>query len=560
MATGSGERARVTGAPGRGQQNPGRLVGRLVVGLLLGLVAALLLTLLQLAMRRWLGISPPQEMIPDRLAPAIGIDRFLDTLRRFGGYNQAKRIGFQTGLTGVLVAGTLIGGLYAVATEWRRGRDASMTAGRRRGARFIAVAGFSMWVLSTIVLWPTLDTNFKGLPPRWAQLATAAGYAFAYAVFAVVVVTLYTFLDRPALDTRPDSADDVARVPGDRILLPRLPVVAALGALTAWPALSLLRWFEDRATFSYDGRRYSGTGIEPITPNGSFYSVTKNLVDPDVHRGVYRLAVDGMVDRSLHLTYDDLVGMGGTEQETTIMCISNRISAGLMSNAVWTGVPLSRLLDDAGADRNGYEVVLRGADGYTDTIPMAKALEPTTMVVWKMNGEDLPRVNGDPVRAIVPGLYGEKQVKWLTGIEVVDHDVQGFYEEQGWGPDFVVPTRSDFFSPRVTSDGGYVFADEFRRGHSVRLRGRAFAGSRGIRSVEISTDGEATWQATEIDYQTTPLAWVFWSFTWIPRITGEAALAVRAVDGEGAAQETRRRASFPREADTGLHRVRAVVR
>ncbi|MEJ7763140.1 MAG: molybdopterin-dependent oxidoreductase, partial [Thermomicrobiales bacterium] len=544
-------------APARRAWSP--VAGRLLVGLLAGLTAAIILTLLQLAMRRWLGISPPQEMIPDRLAPAIGIERFLDTLRRLGGYNQAKRFGFQSGLTGVLVVGTIIGGLYAAAIEWWRGRDASVAAGRRRGARFVAIAGVTLWVTSMLALWPTLDTNYKGLPPQWAEAATAVGYAFAYAVFALLVVALYAVLVRPRRRDMTGTEPVPASMPGDRVVLPRLPVVAALGALAAWPALSLLRWFEDRATFAYDGRRYSGPGIEPITPNDAFYSVTKNLVDPDVNRSVYRLAVDGMVDRSLRLTYDDLVGMGGTEQETTLMCISNRISAGLMSNAIWTGVPLTRLLVEAQADLDGYEVVLRGADGYTDTIPMAKALEPTTMVVWHMNGKELPRIHGDPVRAIVPGLYGEKHVKWLTGIEVVDHDVEGFYEEQGWGPDFVIPTRSDFFSPRVTSSGGYVFADEFRRGRTAQLRGRAFAGSRGIRSVEVSTDGGETWQRAEIDYQTTPLAWVFWSFQWTPATTGEFILAVRAVDGLGGAQETRRRASFPREGDTGLHRVRAVV-
>ncbi|MDQ3515025.1 MAG: molybdopterin-dependent oxidoreductase [Chloroflexota bacterium] len=548
-------------APARRAWGP--LAGRLLVGLLAGLTAAIILTLLQLAMRRWLGISPPQEMIPDRLAPTIGIDRFLDTLRRFGGYNQAKRFGIQSGLTGVLVAGTVVGGLYGGVTGWRRGTGGSYAIGRRRGIRFIALAGLTMWVLSMLALWPTLDTNFKGLPPQWAEAATAVGYAVAYAVFALLVVGLYDVVVRPVAGVVPGPAGAISQPAlgsGDRVIKRRTVAVAALGAVATWPALSLLRWFEDRATFSYDGRRYSGSGIQPITPNGSFYSVTKNLVDPDVNRGVYRLAVDGMVDRSLRLTYDDLVAIGGTEQETTIMCISNRISSGLMSNAVWTGVPLTRLLDDAGADRDGYEVVLRGADGYTDTIPMAKALEPTTMVVWLMNGEALPRVNGDPVRAIVPGLYGEKHVKWLTGIEVVDHDVEGFYEEQGWGPDFVVPTRSDFFSPGVTNRGGFVFADEFRRGRAVTLRGRAYAGDRGIERVEVSTDGEATWTRAEIDYQTTPIAWVFWSFQWTPAAAGEFPLAVRAVDGLGGPQETRRRASFPREGDTGLHRVRAVVR
>ena len=132
------------------------------------------------------------------------------------------------------------------------------------------------------------------------------------------------------------------------------------------------------------------------------------------------------------------------------MCISNGVGDALMSNARWTGVPLRTLLEAAGPRPGGVEALLRGADGYTDTIPLAKALDPATLVVFEMNGEPLPRIHGYPVRLIVPGMYGEKNVKWVTGIEVVDHDVQGFYEQQGWGPDFVIPIRSRFYEPDLS--------------------------------------------------------------------------------------------------------------
>jgi len=98
------------------------------------------------------------------------------------------------------------------------------------------------------------------------------------------------------------------------------------------------------------------------------------------------------------------------------MCISNRVSAGLMSNAVWMGVPMATLLERAGGREGAVEVLLSAADGYTDTFSIEKAMEPTTLVVFQMNGEPLSRVHGYPVRIVVPGLFGEKNVKWVTRI------------------------------------------------------------------------------------------------------------------------------------------------
>ena len=63
-----------------------------------------------------------------------------------------------------------------------------------------------------------------------------------------------------------------------------------------------------------------------------------------------------------------------------------------------------------------------------------------------MNGQPLPRRHGFPVRVLVPGLYGEKNGKWVTGIEV-SADEEGFYEHRGWGPDFTLKTRSRFTGP-----------------------------------------------------------------------------------------------------------------
>jgi DMSO/TMAO reductase YedYZ molybdopterin-dependent catalytic subunit len=160
---------------------------------------------------------------------------------------------------------------------------------------------------------------------------------------------------------------------------------------------------------------------------------------------------------------------------------------------------------------------------------------------------------------IVPGLYGEKNVKWVTAIDVIDHDGKGFYEQQGWGPNFVVPTRSDFFSPKIDAPrSGFQFREPFRVGQTAQIRGRAFAGDRGVRAVEVSTDDGETWRPARIDYPGTRLTWAFWTFSWRPTAPGTVHLVSRATDGAGAVQPPDRRGIVPQGA-TGYQRVLARV-
>ncbi|MGH2559461.1 MAG: molybdopterin-dependent oxidoreductase, partial [Thermomicrobiales bacterium] len=335
-------------------------------------------------------------------------------------------------------------------------------------------------------------------------------------------------------------------------------LAGAAGVALALPSYRLLNTLYDEATFSYDGRPYSGPGVQPITPNDQFYSVTKNVVDPDVTKTFWRLEVDGLVEDAKRYSFDDLAAMEATTQETTLMCISNRIGAGLFSNAVWQGVPMRELLMATGVRDGAKEVRLHAADGFTDTFAIEKALDPTTLVAYRMNDEPLPERHGYPVRVIVPGLYGEKNVKWVTRIEVVDHDAKGFYEQQGWGPDFTVPTRSDIFSPRWVRRRDDRFTEPWPAGRLVTVRGRAFAGNRGIATVEVSIDGEETWQPARIDYPGTELTWTFWSYTWTPRTPGEVAITSRATDRTGEPQLTATVGTIPQGA-RGYHRVIGTV-
>ncbi len=156
-------------------------------------------------------------------------------------------------------------------------------------------------------------------------------------------------------------------------------------------------------------------------------------------------------------------------------------------------------------------------------------------------------------------MFGEKNVKWITRIDVATEDEQGFYEQQGWGPNFMPYTRSDIFRPRtVLQRGTFSFRQQFPANQETEIRGRAFAGDRGIESVEISTDNGATWEPVEIYYPGTELTWSLWRYRWTPPRAGEYVITSRAVDGNGDPQPQEVRGIVPQGA-SGYHKVAATV-
>jgi DMSO/TMAO reductase YedYZ molybdopterin-dependent catalytic subunit len=537
------------------QETPVSLSRRLAfaaMGLLAGVVAALLMVLLMAASRTWFGISPPPEALPDRFAPTLDISTFFSLFGRFGGYNGLKRFGITSGLTGLFVASAIIGVIYALIVESRRSRRDDWRNGfSRLGIGFVVAAAVALWLGSLALLWPVLDANYRGLPTGQARIASAVALLVQYGAYGLALVFLYRWL-------APRPVDAARTLPVGAPVGRRAVVAGVAGVALAAGSASLISRLNEQATFSYDGLAYSGPGVQPIAPNDKFYTVTKNVVDPDVASGVWRLEIGGLVEEPRAYAFEDLMNLGGIEQESTLMCISNRIGAGLMSNAVWQGVPLRDLLTASRPRDGALEIFLNGADGYTDTFAFEKAMDPTTIVAFAMNGAPLPRRHGYPVRVVVPGLYGEKNVKWVTRIDVIDHDGKGFYEQQGWGPNFVIPTRSDIFAPRWVRRRGDAFVEPFAAGQRATIRGRAFAGDRGIQQVEFSADDGETWHKTRINYEGTALTWTFWSFDWQPEKAGEYTLVSRAIDGTGAPQPGNKRDIVPQGA-TGYHRVVATV-
>ncbi len=287
---------------------------------------------------------------------------------------------------------------------------------------------------------------------------------------------------------------------------------------------------------------------DPITPVDEFYVVSKNFIDPRVNTGDinWTIRVDGNVRTPRTFSAADLQALAVRDFVSTLTCISNPVGGPLISTATWTGAPLAKILDVSGLDPTATTVVFHGTDGYSDSVPLAKATAATTMLVWKMNGEPLPRRHGFPVRLIVPGRYGIKNVKWLERIEVITGDYKGYWQQKGWTNVGVVKTESQI---RLPGDRAVVKAD------SAQIAGLAFAGDRGVSMVEVSLDGGGTWQKAVIDTNpsTAGLSWVLWRLPWTPS-AGTYSLVVRATDGTGALQTSDHASPLP-DGASGWHRI-----
>jgi DMSO/TMAO reductase YedYZ molybdopterin-dependent catalytic subunit len=505
----------------------------LLAGLIAGLLAGIVLTTAMLLLAWLFGVATPLVIIGDRLSVFIPPEPFLSIMGRVGGYNHLKQLGVGSTMAGQLLVGAIGGGIFGLLM-------------RRNPARRVTSVTMSIFVLlpiiaAAIALWPVLGTSYSGLPIAPARLVTLVGFALCVFAFERTLVGSFQFLTRPKVE----SEDREFTPPIGR----RALILGGLGLLVAGGGGAVLRKLYRAATFSYDGTQYKGGVVQPITPNDLFYCVTKNVVDPRVNVHLWHLEVNGLVQNPTTYRFEDLKGFTAVEQETTLMCISNGLDAGLMSNAIWKGLPMRDLIDPAAPLSDAAKVRLHGVDNYTDTFPLEKALEPTTLVVYEMNSAPLPHRHGYPLRVIVPGYFGEKHVKWLTRIELAGADAKGFYETQGWGPDFVVPTRSRIDVPEHESR---FSLGELRT--PIEVKGVAFGGDRGISRVELSFDDGTTWDDVKIDYPGTQLTWALWSYQWQPEDADDYTLVVRATDGEGALQEWEADRPF-KSGVTGFHKI-----
>jgi DMSO/TMAO reductase YedYZ molybdopterin-dependent catalytic subunit len=304
----------------------------------------------------------------------------------------------------------------------------------------------------------------------------------------------------------------------------------------------------------------------PITPNNAFFvryhlaGVPLNI-DPDK----FTLEVKGKVDKPLTLSLKDIRKLKATEIVAVNQCSGNsrgfftpRVAGGQLGNgamgcARWHGVPLKTVLDMAGVQAGAKQVAFGGLDGpVMDTTPdFAKALDiehasdGEVMLAYGMNGEDLPVLNGFPLRLVVPGYYGTYWVKHLNEITVLDHEFDGFWMksayripdtpnnsvEPGTAPKATIPINRFTVRSFITNatDGAKLKAGR------TMLKGIAFDSGKGIKEVAVSTDGGNTWVPAKLAREISKYSFREWKLP-VKLAPGSYELKVRATSNAGEVQ------------------------
>ncbi len=491
-------------------------------------LATLAMGVLMLVGRTFFTAPLPPEMLFNFTARFLGVPWVFNLIHSLpGGVDAyAKYVLFGTTVVIFLAAWFVFGGFYP-ALRRRLGAWGADT--------FYVVVNS---LLTGLVLLPIQGLGLFGLSPNNYQYPPLASILWSAAFGLVFAATLHLLHVRRAHVYRPERRESLRTIAVGAALLGGAAVFGRTLLATAARAQSAVTGLADKFT----------AAISPyITPVPAHYVVSKNVINPSVPEERWSLQITGMVDNPLTLSLSDLQALETVERPSTLMCISNPVGGDLIGNSVWTGVQLSTLLAQAGVQAGATELILRAADNYADSFPIEAAMADGTIVAFLQNGEPLTRDHGFPARVLVPGIYGMKNVKWVTEIELVNTDFMGYWQTRGWSDTAIVRTMS-----RIDT-GEAVRLDD----GTVAVGGVAFAGLRGVQGVEVSVDGGDTWQEAQVAPAVNGLTWNLWGFSWNAE-PGSYEVLVRATDGTGETQTAERSRPLP-DGASGYHSVTVRV-
>ena len=344
--------------------------------------------------------------------------------------------------------------------------------------------------------------------------------------------------------------------------------LAATAGMPFWSKLALAQGeelvpFTDMADFATPEKKPGGIYFQDTrlvdsfyTPNDQFY-VVQHYGHPDVDVANFKLRLTGLVDRELEFSLDDLKGLDKFEIDAGFECGGNRANDlfnGLIGNAKWGGVRLRDLLNAAGVQDDGIEIVFFGADkgkenirntdveqAFGRSMHIDDAMRDEVLVAWEMNGEPLPSIHGAPVRLIVPGWYGVANVKWLEHIHVQDRRYMGRFMARDyvtlskidvggverWDERSVtwIQLKSSIIRVTRRDDGGH------------RITGFVLNDGTPLNRVEVQVDG-GEWRRAEIDPDSSQYSWKLFYLDWDDAAPGERTIVSRVIDANGQVQAT----------------------
>ncbi|MEA2790885.1 MAG: hypothetical protein QOG73_3291 [Acetobacteraceae bacterium] len=305
-----------------------------------------------------------------------------------------------------------------------------------------------------------------------------------------------------------------------------------------------------------------------FTPNNRFFVRWHWANIPsEVNADTFRLAVRGHVNQEQSLALKDILALPRVEVAAVNQCSGNsrgffqpRVpggewSNGAMGNARWTGVRLRDLLDRAGVKPGAVQVRFNGLDepvvpdgpDFLKSLNLDHARDGEVMIAYAMNGEQLPFLNGFPLRLIVPGWYSTYWVKMLSDIQVLDKPDDNYWMATAYTiPDTpnanVNPGETGYKSVPINRMVPRSFITNLKQGDTVHsgaptlVRGIAFGGDTGVSRMDFSSDGGKTWQAAQLGRDEGRYSFRQWDARFTPTMRGEQMLMVRCTNSNGVMQ------------------------
>ena len=334
----------------------------------------------------------------------------------------------------------------------------------------------------------------------------------------------------------------------------RFETPVRMGALGTWPQPnSAPDYHKD---FGYRTPLQDSVGF--ITPPALHYIVSHGYDPPDIDPSSHRLLIHGMVDRSLIFSLEDLRRLPSVNRVHFVECNGNSASTGptgeirrsakanaqdthgLTSCSIWTGVPVTVLLKEAGVKPGAKWIVAEGAEKgkHSKSIPIEKAMDDM-LVAYGQNGEAIRPEQGYPLRLLVPGWEGINNVKWLRRVKVVDEPVMAMRETTKY-PSLRLDGKARWFQSQLgpksvitrPSGGQKMSGPGF-----YEISGLAWSGGGAITRIEVSTDGGRNWKDAQMQSPAYTKAHTRFGFAW--EWSGEeAVIQSRATDDQGEVQPT----------------------
>ena len=363
-----------------------RILRRDSIALLAGLLGSLAAVLVMGLFRLWWGTPTPPELVGERLLPLMSANQFVALLIQFQPHSKTGPLGLA--LLSQCIIGIVLGPAYALAVralEKKQTPSGTATTARSWFPHVIgwAVAGSfaaSMELIAIALFWPVLPEGLFGDPIDIARLLTIAALGLTFAAYAVVLAMAYQIFRHVWGDWAgivPDTSEDLGEAVEPGVASPHEPVVISrrealqtagvtLGLIVvgAWAGDRLINAYLGRSNLAYEGRGTSGLLTSPVTPNTDFYVVSKNVLDPTVEAGRWRLELTGLVRRERSWTYEEVQQLPAETRAVTLECISNEVGGNLLSTARWRGVTLETLLEPGrrhrSSSRQACRVLCRG--------------------------------------------------------------------------------------------------------------------------------------------------------------------------------------------------------